>query len=148
MPSLFETYVENTEIVQPNDTNNLNTAHGGTVAKWMDETGAISAIRFASETCVTARMERVDYHYPIERGDAAVVNAYVYDAGRTSVKVRIRVFAEDLRTGERKMTTESYFTYVAVDDDGKPTPVPELTVEADEEAELRRRALEGKKDGS
>ncbi|MDY6764834.1 MAG: acyl-CoA thioesterase, partial [Halobacteria archaeon] len=52
MPSLFDTYVENTEIVQPNDTNNLNTAHGGTVAKWMDETGAISAIRFAGETCV------------------------------------------------------------------------------------------------
>ncbi|MDY6764833.1 MAG: hotdog domain-containing protein, partial [Halobacteria archaeon] len=94
------------------------------------------------------RMERVDYHHPIERGDAAVINSYVYEAGRTSVKVRIRVFAEDLRTGERKMTTESYFIYVAVDEDGEPTPVPELTVEADEEEELRRRALEGKKEGS
>ncbi|SFG43118.1 Acyl-CoA hydrolase [Halopelagius inordinatus] len=136
MVDLEETYIENRVLVQPDDTNNYDMAHGGNVMKWMDEVGAMSAMRFAGETCVTARMESVNFHQPIPRGDAALIEAYVYDAGRTSVEVRLRVFRENPLTGETELTTESYFVYVAVDEDGDPTEVPELNVSTD-----RSRAL-------
>ena len=72
-----------------------------------------------------------------------MIEAYVYDAGRTSVKVRIKAFREDPKTGEREMTTESYFVYVAIDENHDPSPVPELTVASDEGERLREDALGG-----
>ncbi|MEE6210307.1 acyl-CoA thioesterase [Salarchaeum sp. III] len=143
MPSVMETYVENREMVQPNHANTHGTAHGGNVMKWMDEIGAMSAMRFAGEEVVTARMNQVNFGRPIPVGDTALIEAYVYAAGSTSMRVRLRTFRENPRTGEREQTTESFFVYVAVDDDGQPTAVPEVTVETDEGEEYRRIALEG-----
>ncbi|MFC7214087.1 acyl-CoA thioesterase [Saliphagus sp. GCM10025334] len=142
MTALLETLIENREMVQPNHSNNLETAHGGNVMLWMDEIGAMSAMRFSGETCVTARVDRMNFERPIQVGDVAFISAYVFEAGRTSIKTRLRTYREDLRTGEREKTTESVFTFVAVDDDGKPTPVPDLTVESERGDELRREALE------
>lgn len=141
MTDLLDTHIENRQLVQPNHTNNYDMAHGGNVLKWMDVVGALSAMRFAGETCVTARMDQVNFHLPIPRGDTALIESYVYDAGRTSVKVRIKAFKEDPLTGERELTTESYFVYVAIDEDHKPTPVPELTVSSAEGEHLRAEAL-------
>lgn len=146
MPELLTTFLENRWLVQPNHANNLGTTHGGNVLKWMDELGALSAMRFAGEACVTARMDQVHFTRPIPVGDAAIVQAYVYDAGRTSVRVRLEAFRENTRTGERESTTESYSVYVAVDEDGDPTPVPELTVGSDRGRKLRRVALDGEAD--
>ncbi|WP_424004004.1 acyl-CoA thioesterase [Haloarcula salina] len=143
MPTVLETYLENRWMVQPNHSNHLGSTHGGNVLKWMDELGAMSAMRFAGETCVTARMDQVNFKRPIPVGDNALVEAFVYDTGETSVKVRLRASREDLRTGEREPTTESYSVYVAVDDDGTPVPVPELTVDSERGERLRRRALDG-----
>ncbi|ELZ35051.1 acyl-CoA hydrolase [Halogeometricum pallidum JCM 14848] len=143
MIDVEETYIENRVLVHPNDTNNYDMAHGGNVMKWMDEVGAMSAMRFAGETCVTARMESVNFHRPIPRGDAALIESYVYAAGRTSVKVRLRVFREDPLTGDTELTTESYFVYVAVDEDGEPTEVPELETNTEYGRELIETALEG-----
>jgi acyl-CoA hydrolase len=142
MTDLLDTHIENRQLVQPNHTNNYDMAHGGNVLKWMDVVGALSAMRFAGETCVTARMDQVNFHRPIPRGDTALIEAYVYDAGRTSVKVRIKAFREDPKSGEREMTTGSYFVYVAVDESLEPTPVPELTVSTEEGQRLREDALE------
>ncbi|MFP8955272.1 acyl-CoA thioesterase [Natrialbaceae archaeon A-CW3] len=141
MTDLLETLIENREMVQPTHANNLETAHGGNVMLWMDEIGAMSAMRFSGETCVTARVDRMNFERPIQVGDVAFISAYVYDAGRTSAKVRLRTYREDLRTGEREKTTESVFTFVAIDEDRKPTPVPELTVSTDRGEQLRREAL-------
>ncbi|MFC6824581.1 acyl-CoA thioesterase [Halopelagius fulvigenes] len=141
MVDLEETYIENRVLVQPDDTNNYDMAHGGNVMKWMDEVGAMSAMRFSGETCVTARMEGVDFHRPIPRGDTALIEAYVYDAGTTSVKVRLRVFREDPLTGERELTTESYFVYVAIDEAGDPTEVPDLSVSSERSRKLREEAV-------
>jgi acyl-CoA hydrolase len=143
MPDLLDTVIENRWIVQPNHANTLGTAHGGTVLKWMDEVGALSAMRFAGESCVTARMDQVDFKRPIDVGDTALIEAYVYDAGRTSVSVRLRAFRENPRTGESELTTESYSVYVAIDDDREPTPVPELTVSTDEGERRQRQARNG-----
>lgn len=137
MPTPSDTYIQNRERIQPNQTNNYDTAHGGIVMHLMDEIGAMSAMRFAGETCVTARVESLDFKRPIPRGDIAVVEAWVYEAGRTSVKVRIRVDREDPRTGASERTSDSTFTFVAVDTEGKPQDVPDLSVETDRDRELR-----------
>lgn len=142
MVDLTDTFIEDRNRIQPNHANNLGTAHGGNVLRWMDEVGAMSAMRFANHQCVTARMDQTNFRAPIPQGDAALVEAYVFDAGSTSVKVRVKVFREDLRTGETVLTTESYMVFVAIDDDGDPTTVPTLTVESDQGEELRRDALE------
>ncbi|MFB6124502.1 MAG: acyl-CoA thioesterase [Halanaeroarchaeum sp.] len=129
MPALTDTSIENRWIVQPNHANIVDTAHGGNVVKWMDEVGAMAAMRFAGETCVTVRMNSVDFERPIATGDVALIDAYVYEAGRTSVRVRLRAYREDPRTGERERTSESYFVYVAIDEDRNTVEVPDLTVE-------------------
>jgi acyl-CoA hydrolase len=137
----METFIENREMIQPNHANNLDTVHGGNVMKWMDEVGAMSAMRFSGETCVTARVNEMNFRRPIYVGDTALIEAYVYDTGETSVKVRLRTYREDLRTGERELTTESYFVYVAIDGDRTPVAVPDLTVETEEGRRLREDAI-------
>ncbi len=142
MTTVSETYIENRQRVQPTDTNNHGSAHGGIVVKWMDEVGAMSAMRHAGETCVTARIDGLNFERPVPQGDTCVVESYAYEAGRTSVEVRIRAFREAPRTGEREQTTDAYFTFVAVDESGSPVAVPELTVADDRCGRLRRDALE------
>ncbi|TKX57177.1 acyl-CoA thioesterase [Halorubrum sp. SS7] len=146
MPSVSETYIENRQRVQPTHTNNYASAHGGNVVKWMDEIGAMSAMRAAGETCVTANIDELDFKRPVPQGDTCVIESYVYAVGRTSLRTRIRAYRESPRTGERELTTESYFVFVAVDADGSPTPVPELEVAGERCRELREEALAGEPD--
>jgi uncharacterized protein (TIGR00369 family) len=140
MPTVSDTYIENRDIVQPNDTNNHDTAHGGVVMRLMDEAGAMSAMRHAGETCVTAHVESIDFAKPVPRGAVAVVESWVYDVGRTSLRVRLEVDKEEPRTGERVHTASSRFTFVAVDGDGNPVEVPRLGVETERDERLRERA--------
>jgi acyl-CoA hydrolase len=141
VPTPTDTHIENRHRVQPNDTNNYDTAHGGTVMRLMDEVGAMSAMRLAGEPCVTARVEALSFERPIPRGDIAVVEAWAFETGETSVRVRVLVDREDPRTGESERTSESTFVFVAVDEDGSPVPVPDLSVESDEDEGLCDRAL-------
>lgn len=143
MPDLMDTYVENRWMVQPNHANVLQTAHGGHVLKWMDEVGAMSGMRFAGKSCVTAHINHVDFDRPILVGDIALIEAYVYKAGETSARVRLRASRENPQSGEREQTTESYFVYVAIDEDYRPSPVPDLTVSSDLGEQLREQAMNG-----
>jgi acyl-CoA hydrolase len=143
MPSVSDTYIENRERVQPNDTNNYATAHGGNVVKWMDEVGAMSAMRHAGESCVTAHINSLDFQRPVPQGDTCVIESYAYETGRTSIRVRLRVSRENPRTGEREQTADSYFVYVAIDEGKTPIEVPELTVDSERCRELRDEALDG-----
>jgi acyl-CoA hydrolase len=145
MPTVLDTYIENRERVLPNHANNYETVHGGNVMKWMDEIGAMSAMRFAGENCVTAAVDQMSFRRPIPVGDIALINAYTYAAGETSVRVRLRASRENPRTGETEPTTESYFVFVAMRD-GDPTSVPELTAESEEGKRLREEALAGEHD--
>ena len=146
MPTVSDTYIENRQRVQPTHTNNYGSAHGGNVVKWMDEIGAMSAMRHAGETCVTARIDGLDFERPVPGGDTCVIESYAYAAGRTSVSVRLRAFREAPRSGEREQTTDSYFVFVAVDEDGSPTEVPELHVETDRCRNLQEEALANEPD--
>jgi acyl-CoA hydrolase len=141
MPTVVDTYFENRWLVQPNHANTLGTTHGGNVLKWLDEVGVMSAMRFAGENCVTVSIDRVEFRRPVPVGETAVVEAYVYAAGETSVSVRLTAARENPRTGERRPTTESYAVYVAIDEDGDPVPVPDLTVDTDRGEQLRETAI-------
>jgi acyl-CoA hydrolase len=140
--SISATHLENRERIQPNDTNNYGSAHGGNIIRWMDEIGALAAMRHAGETCVTAHVSDLDFKRPIPQGDTCVVTAYAYATKRTSIRVRLQAFHEAPRTGDQEQTTDSYFVFVAVDEDGTPTPVPQLTVETERCEELRAAALD------
>jgi len=139
--TLLDTYIENRTRVQPDDTNNHDTAHGGNVAKWMDEVGAMSAMRLAGSSCVTASIDRLDFERPIPRGDTCVIESYAYATGRTSIRVRLRASREEPESGERERTTEATFVFVAIDDELNPTGVPELSVETERGETLRAEAL-------
>ena len=136
MVELMETFIEDRNRVQPHHANNYGTTHGGRVLHWMDEVAAMSAMRFAGQPCVTAHINSVDFARPLQIGDIAFLEAYVYQAGRTSVRVRVRTYGENPLTGEREQTTESYFVFVAIDENNKPVEVPELTVASEESEQL------------
>jgi len=142
MASIDDTYIENRQRVQPTHTNNYESAHGGNIVKWMDEVGAMSAMRHAGETCVTAKISELDFKRPVPQGDTCIIESYAYESGKTSVRVRIRAYRESPRTGEREQTTDSYFVFVAVDESGNPTAVPDLQVESKRCERLKAEALE------
>jgi uncharacterized protein (TIGR00369 family) len=141
MPTVSETYFENRWRVQPNHANNYGTVHGGNVMKWMDELGATSAMRAAGEPCVTASIDQMDFHRPVPTGDTVVIEAFAYETGRTSIKIQLTAARENPRTGEQELTTESQFVFVAIDQNGRPVEVPDLTVESERCRELREQAL-------
>jgi acyl-CoA hydrolase len=141
MTTLAESKTEMTEMLLPNETNNLGRALGGSVLHWMDICAAISSMRFAGTQCVTASMDHVDFVSPIDLGEVAVIDGYVFNSGRTSVDVKVEVHAEDPKQGDRRLATSSFFTFVAVDDDGHPTEVPDLECPTEAETALRDEAL-------
>jgi acyl-CoA hydrolase len=146
MPDLCSTRVTNRWVVRTSDANHLGTAHGGSIVKWMDEVGAMAAVIFAGNYCVTAHMGSVDFNRPIHTDDTVHVEAYVYEAGETSVRVHVTASREDLRTGEREAASEAHVVYVAVDENHEPTAVPELSVETEEGKRLQERARSGDPD--
>ncbi|MEF8888340.1 MAG: acyl-CoA thioesterase [Haloarculaceae archaeon] len=142
MPSVSDTYIENRHRVQPNHANNHGSVHGGNVMKWMDEVGAMSAMRAAGQPCVTANVDQLSFEAGVPTGDTVAIESYVFETGHTSLQVRLKAFREDPGTGERERTTESYFVFVAVDGDGRPTPVPDIDVDSERCRRLREAALD------
>lgn len=139
-----ESRVTITELVLPNDTNPLGNILGGKVMHLMDMAGAVAASRHSNRPVVTVYVDSISFQHPIRVGEVIILEASVTWTGRTSMEVMVRVQGENLRTGERKLTNRAYFTFVALDDEGKPTPVPPLIPETEEErmefekAKLRR----------
>ena len=144
-----ESQHETSELMMPGQANNLGHVFGGVVLAMMDKTAAVSAIRHARASCVTASIDRVDFREPIHLGDLVVMQASVNYVGRTSMEIGVRVEAEDLQTGRRRHTNSCYLTFVAVDRNGRPLEVPDLKPETPDElrryqaaVERRRRRLE------
>ncbi|MUV58336.1 Acyl-CoA hydrolase [Halogeometricum rufum] len=140
--SLRESFTEMSEILMPNDTNNLGRALGGTVLHWMDICGAIAARRFSKRQVVTASMDHVDFLAPIELGDVVTVTGYVFDTGRTSMDVHVAVRAERPSDGVRRETASSFFSFVALDETESPAAVPTLRCPSASQTGLRDEALE------
>ncbi|WP_435365297.1 acyl-CoA thioesterase [Haloarchaeobius sp. DYHT-AS-18] len=140
--SLAESYTEMSEILMPDDTNNLGRALGGAILHWMDICAAIAARRFARRQVVTAAMDHVDFTGAIDLGDVVVVTAYVFETGDSSMDVKVEVRSERPEQGEYEQTATSYFTMVALGEDGDPTSVPDLACETEMEQALHEAALE------
>jgi len=133
-----ETRVEMTQLVLPEHTNAIGTIFGGQVAAWIDICAAISAQRFCRRQVVTASIDDLVFHHPIQRGHIAIFRASVNAAWRGSMEVGVRVEGEDPLTGERTHTASAYLTFVALEADGSRAIVPGLvTTDA---TEARREA--------
>jgi acyl-CoA hydrolase len=135
-----------THHVLPNDTNNLNNLFGGRLLEWMDVIAAISAHRHCRRVVVTATVNHVAFHSAIPYGSIVTLQAKVSRAFTSSMEIFIDVFVEDPVSGEQKKTNEAIYTFVAVDQNGAPLPVPPVIPETDEEksrfeSALRRRQL-------
>lgn len=122
--------------MNPADANPLGNVHGGVIMKLVDEAGGLCAIRFARRPTVTVAIDSMTFHSPVRIGNLLTLHARVNWVGRTSIEVGIRVEAENVLTGEVTHTNSAYAVYIALDDNGKPTPVPPLLLE-DEEAHRR-----------
>ena len=131
-----ESQHESSQLMMPQDANNLGHVFGGVVLSMMDKTAAIAALRHCRNSVVTASIDRVDFREPIHLGDLLVMKASVNFVGRTSMEVGVRVEAEDLLTGVRRHTNSCYLTFVAVDRNNRPVQVPALKPETP--TELRR----------
>jgi acyl-CoA hydrolase len=121
------------QLMQPQDASLHGNVHGGNVMKLMDEAGASAAIRHARQPVVTLAVDQVLFREPIHLGDLLTVTAELTYVGRTSMEVRIEVQAENLVSRQVKHTNTAYFVYVALDANGRPTPVPPLRLDTDEE---------------
>ena len=109
--------------------------------KLVDLAAAVSALRHARATVVTASIDRMDFYHPVYVGNLVSLKASVNYVGTTSMEVGVRIEAEDLKSGKITHTGSSYLTYVAIDDDGKPVDIPNVVPETPEE---KRRWREGK----
>lgn len=124
------------ELVLPNDANVLGNMLGGRVMHFIDLAGFMAANRHCRKRCVTVAMERLEFEHPVRVGEAIVLDAQVICAGRTSLDVRVVVRSENLLTGARTRTSTAFMTFVAVDEAGRPSPVPALSPETAEERAL------------
>lgn len=124
------------QLMHPEHANLLGNVHGGWIMKLVDEAGALACMRHAQRKVVTVAIDSMVFRQPIRIGDLIILNAEVSYAGRTSLEAEVHVSAENPVTGERTYTNTAYLVYVALDDEGRPTSVPALRAETEEE-ELR-----------
>lgn len=130
------------EVVLPNDTNPLGNVLGGRVMHLIDMAGAIAAHRHSQSHVVTVSVDNLDFVHPIHVGQVIALNSQVTRAFRTSMEVEVKVYLEDYITGQRRQTSSAFVTYVAVDSEGRPSPVPSLIVRTAAEKRRYREALE------
>jgi acyl-CoA hydrolase len=121
------------EAVLPNDANALGAMLGGRVMHLIDIAGALAAHRHSNSHVVTASVDYLDFRFPIRVGEFIVLKSSVNRVFHTSMEVGVKVFSENILTGERKHTSSAYVTFVAIDLNGHPRPVPPLILETDED---------------
>lgn len=130
------------QLMHPEHTNLLGNVHGGWIMKLADEAGALACMRHAQRKVVTVAIDSMVFREPIRIGDLVILNAEVAYTGRTSMEAAVEVLAENPITGDQTHTNTAYLVYVALDDEGRPTSVPPLKAETEEEKEKMQRAQE------
>ncbi|MDR1815067.1 MAG: acyl-CoA thioesterase [Clostridiales Family XIII bacterium] len=121
-------------LTQPNQANGYGNVHGGEIMKIMDNTAGAAALKYAKTNVVTARVDELQFLEPVHIGRFLTCTATVVYVGTTSMEIRVIVEVEDLRIpGSKKRALDAYFTLVALDGEGHPTPVPPFVPETDED---------------
>jgi len=130
---------EYSEVAMPNDANHWGNLLGGRVMHLVDMAGAIAAIRHARQPVVTASVDSLHFLHPVHIGELIILHSSVNRVFHTSMEIGVRVITENLITGARLHTCSAYLTFVALDREGKPAPVPPVIPETEHE---KRRYLE------
>jgi acyl-CoA hydrolase len=128
-----ESMSEYAELALPNDANGLGALLGGKVMHLVDLAAAMAAMRHARRAVVTASVDHLSFLHPVRIGQLVTLHSSVNRAFRTSMEVGVKVFAEDLMTGEKQHTTSAYLTFVALDETGHPTEIPPVIPETEDE---------------
>ena len=131
-----ESTVIMTEIVLPNDTNALGNLRGGRILHWMDIASAIAAGKHSNAVVVTASVDNVSFENPIKIGDVVTIRANVTRTFSTSMETHIEVWAENLPSQTRYKCNEAYYTFVALDSNGRPKKANQLVPETDTEKKM------------
>ncbi|MFH1766073.1 MAG: acyl-CoA thioesterase [Gemmatimonadota bacterium] len=130
------------ELMMPHQVNNHGHVFGGVVLSMVDRAAGVASMRHSGRPCVTVSFDRVDFKEPIFTGEVVTCKARVNFVGRTSMEIGVRVEAENLFSREIRHTNSCYVTFVAIDANHRPVPVPPLELETEED---RRRFREGQK---
>jgi acyl-CoA hydrolase len=136
-----DSFTTMTELVLPNDTNTLNNLMGGRMMHWLDIVSAIAAQKHSNRIVVTASVDNVSFKNSIKLGNVVTLQAQVTRAFNSSMEVHVDVWAEDIPSGSKIKTNEAFLTFVAMDETGHPTEVPEAMPETEEEVRLYDGAL-------
>lgn len=123
------------QFMLPSDANAWGKVHGGLIMKLVDEAGGIAAMRHAHRPCVTVAIDSMTFQSAVEVGEVMCCDAYINYIGRSAIEVTVNVHAEDPIRGETTHTNTAHLVYVAIDDAGRPTSVPPLRLETDEDRE-------------
>jgi acyl-CoA hydrolase len=134
------------ELVLPNDTNVFGNLMGGRLMYWMDIAAGITAVKHCNAPCMTASVDNLSFKNPIKLGNVVLIEAKITRAFNTSMEIHLKVWGEDNLHQYRYESNEAYFTYVALDPNNKPRPVPGAIPETEEEkllfdGALRRRQV-------
>ncbi len=128
-----ESMVTISQFMQPHDANPAGNIHGGAIMKLIDNAAGVVALRHARSNAVTASIERLDFLYPVHIGDLVTLTASINRVGHSSMEIGVRVVSENMITGALHHTASAYLTFVALDEQGRPRPVPPLTLESDDD---------------
>jgi acyl-CoA hydrolase len=133
------------ELLLPGDTNVHGTAFGGKIVQWMDLCSSMAAGRYCRKPVVTVSIDELHFHAPIRVGEVALLSARLTAAFRTSMEVECVVLAENYQSGEKRLCTSAFLTFVALDAQSRPLEVQPLPLETEEERVIfeeakRRRA--------
>lgn len=136
-----ESLIVMTELVLPNDTNLFGNLMGGRLMYWMDIASALAGSKHCNGPVVTASVDNISFTNPIKLGNVVHIEAKVTRAFNTSMEIHMNVWGEDIINQHRYKSNEAYYTFVSLDQTGKPMIVPQLIPETEEEQELYKSAL-------
>ena len=136
-----DSFVIMTELVLPNDTNTFGNLMGGRLMYWMDIAAALAAMKHCSTPVVTASVDNISFENPIKLGNVVHIEARVSRAFNTSMEIYMSVWGEDVLQQYKYKSNEAYYTFVALDPNGKSRPVPKLIPETENEIKLFEGAL-------
>ena len=140
--NIKESIITMTELVLPNNTNQLGKLLGGQLMHWIDICAAMCAAKHNNMICVTASVDRIDFHHSIKLGDAVTLTASVNRVFNSSMEIGVTVFSESFKSGTLVHTNTAYLTFVCVDDDGNPVKAVEAIPETEDEKRRYEEALQ------
>ena len=135
-----ESRVALSHVMLPQDANIAGNVHGGVIMKHIDTAAGLVAARHARSNCVTASIDRLDFHHPVFVGNLLTLRASINFVGRTSMELGVRAETEDVITGQVRHTASAYLTFVALDGNRRPKEVPPLILESQDEIRRNREA--------